>query len=409
MDRQISGLRIAIVVGLWSLMIATHGLWLSNGQFPAIPLFRFLVAIPIWVDYSFLIVLAISSLGVLIRTTDRTRLNCVMLSMTLLLGLVLMNQHRLQPWVYLILIQFALLSSGTVSNSLRLMRMVFISVYLYSAMSKIDRAFFENLGRRFVDEFLSLSNLNPHLISSDTKMWLIWLIPLGEFAIGVGLALSTTRKYAVGLSVVMHATLIGILGPWGLDHELGVLIWNTIFAVQIVLLFGLRPTHDEDSVGAAQSNWSYRFAVAVAVTCMILPLFELVGHFDHWPAWSLYSDRTDRVDVFVASDRVSELPAGIHSYLRAPKPFSKWRELDLELWSLTELNAPIYPEDRFYVGVAAELATRYGFTDGIKLKTYYPPNRITGTRESGVIVQGTTAIRGFAESFWLNTDARRVR
>ena len=35
---------------------------------------------------------------------------------------------------------------------------------------------------------------------------------------------------------MLHGLLLVILGPWGLDHKPGVLLWNAYFIVQDVLL-----------------------------------------------------------------------------------------------------------------------------------------------------------------------------
>ena len=411
MERQNSILRGIVVVGLWVLVAATYPIWLVTSDFPQIPFFEFCTPVPVWIDYVLLVVLAVFSLlfgfG---NESTRRRWNCGICAAMILAMLVILDQHRFQPWAYLTIIQFVLLSASADSKlSIRLIRFVLVSIYVYSAISKFDHSFCQHLGLRFVDTFLSQIGLSPHLMAPAKKLWMIWLFPIGELLIGIGLAARVTRRYVVGAAIVMHVMLITILGPWGLGHHLGVLVWNILFATQVLIVFGrATPVDDEDPiVWKSVSAWS---AVLVTAVCVTLPVLEIAGErFDHWPAWSLYSDRTDKVELFVESDQANKLPPGLLKHLGPPLPFQTWRKLYIEQWSLAETRAPIYPEDRFQIGVAAYLASRYGLGDadqeGVKLILHGPPNRATGDRKSQTFV-GMAEINEVAHRFRLNTVAR---
>ncbi|MCA9215193.1 MAG: hypothetical protein KDB27_19125 [Planctomycetales bacterium] len=406
MERQFSILQTVVLAGFWALVVATLPLWIGGTSFPAVPFVEVLVHIPIWVDQSLLAALAIASLWTVWkqrRTAPR------MLTVAFLVAMILLNQHRFQPWAYLTAVQLVVLSSKDHRLSFRLLRMVCVAVYLFSAISKVDHVFFHHLGERLVDTSFDLLGMNPHLMAVENKRWMVWALPLGEFLVGLGLCWPYSRQWAVGLAIVLHATLFTILGPFGLNHHVGVLMWNVLFAVEVVLLFGFKLPSDDEVEPETRGIFD-RIAVAICALCCALPVFEITGSFDHWPAWSLYSDRREIVELLVENDEAVKLPGVLIRHLGPPQPFQSWRRLYLEQYSLDETRAPIYPEDRFQIAVAAQIVRDYdlGNEDGrIKLIVRELPNRRTGERTTAEYV-GRKGIQESLQRFRLNTTARTL-
>src|SRR5690606_21635833 len=153
---------------------------------------------------------------------------------------------------------------------------------------------------------------------------------------GVGLLFKPLRRTALILAAVMHATLLACLGPWGMDHQPAVLLWNVGFLGQAVLLWvwSTRTAHGAiavaepvegvgeeakgdvaRSVGQGEADSAQRARVSAsddldeyssnglhqinrsrhwlgqalatsAVTlAIVLPAFEAWGAWDHWPSW----------------------------------------------------------------------------------------------------------------------------
>lgn len=410
-ERQISTLRNLVVGGLWILIAATYPLWFGTSDFPQVPFFGFLTEVPLWLDYVLLVLLAAASFMLAWgRDSVVLKRHCCLAAAAMLALLTLLDQHRFQPWVYLAIVQLIIMSATALYNKLpmRLIRLVMCSIYIYSAISKFDHSFFQHLGMRFVDTFLDQIGMNPHLMTPAKKQWLIWLIPIGELLVGAGLTFPLTRRFAVGPAVVLHATLIIILGPWGLGHHLGVLIWNALFAAQVLIVFGWTPAIDNEDEVSDHSLVQW-FAALTACICISMPIVEIAdGPVDHWPAWSLYSDRTDKVELFLASKDSDRLPPNLLRHLGPPIPFQPWRKFYLEAWSLAETRAPIYPEDRFQLGVAKAIAERFGLADddtSMKIILHDSPDRETGQRESTTLI-GRQAIDDATSGFGLNTTAR---
>ena len=360
MERQLAILRILIVVGFWILVFVTFRIWVGTGNFPTIPMLGKLAEVPLWVDWILLALLAGTSTAIFF---SKRQTAATLVSAGVLVALIILNQHRLQPWAYLTLIQLFVLGSRNDRLSIALMRAVIVSIYVFSAISKFDFAFFEHQGLRFTDTLLGFVGGNPHLMAPRDKSFFIWAIPIGELVVGLGLGWRGTRRFAVGLSLVLHAILIVVLGPLGLNHHSGVLIWNSLFAAQVLVLFGWQTPIDQDD--QQPSSIANYLAIVVATVACLLPIGELFGYVDHWPAWSLYSDRTEKVELFIDAEEAHKLPPELLKHLGPPLPLQTWRKFYLEQYSLAATRAPIYPEDRFQTGVANAVIRRCTFINWI--------------------------------------------
>ena len=87
---------------------------------------------------------------------------------------------------------------------------------------------------------------------------------------------------------------------------------------------------------------------------------------------------------------------------RGNRPGGKLR---IDRWSLEALGAPVYPQDRFQVGVALALAEKYNLGQDIRVEIDSPANRWTGNRSTKVY-QGAGAIRELAGQYRLNAFPR---
>ena len=85
----------------------------------------------------------------------------------------------------------------------------------------------------------------PEFLVRGDSARLAILFPVGELVIGLGLLVPPTRRVAGCLAIAFHLTLLLVLGPWGLDHSHGVLVWNVVLIVQAYLLF-VSPEQETD-------------------------------------------------------------------------------------------------------------------------------------------------------------------
>ena len=158
--------------------------------------------------------------------------------------------------------------------------------------------------------------------SARAKLALIF--PAVELLCGVALLFRPTRIVAAVVVIMMHATLILVLGPWALDHSNGVLVWNLLLIVQAYLLMikpewsnhaseqdRARQFKSESSKYNSVGSW---FVVGVVGCALFAPLLERFGYWDHWTSWSLYSPHTSRVDIELHRSAVDALPSSLRTF-----------------------------------------------------------------------------------------------
>ncbi|MBC7817132.1 MAG: hypothetical protein IAG10_09620, partial [Planctomycetaceae bacterium] len=122
----------------------------------------------------------------------------------------------------------------------RLLRALTISIYFWSAVSKFDVGFYASHGQILVDALFQAVGINAAGWPASVKWWLAFSLPLGELLVAVGLCWPRTRQAALIAATALHIGLILALGPMGLGHRPGVLLWNVAFIGHDWLLFGVR-------------------------------------------------------------------------------------------------------------------------------------------------------------------------
>ena len=232
------------------------------------------------------------------------------------------------------------------------------------------------------------------------------IFPLGELLIACGLMLPRIQRPAAWLGICLHVVLILILGPIGLKHHLGVLIWNLFFIAQLAILFlasrGQQSLCEWSSF--RQASLSDKLAVLCVLGLVVAPLAEPLGCIDHWPAWQLYAPRNSRVTMQIFASAVEKLPAELRQHVK-PGDGGPLVRVDLDGWSLTSLSAPIYPQDRFQLGVAAAVARDYALGGAVVVTRQGVANRWTGRRNE-VILRGSARILEEIDGFRLNAQPR---
>lgn len=414
--------RVAWFVRLWavsglSLFAVTWPLWTPSAEFPQVPLVAWGGAVPAWLQWLALTVVVVSLLALL--AAPRSRLLAIAMGAftAAMVILFLSNQHRLQPWAYQFAIIAVLLAALPPRRGFVLLRWLVVSIYLFSAVSKFDYSFLHSLGRDFLGATAGLAAIDALAWSPESQVAGAWLFPLGELVIAVGLCLPLKRslwlrRAVLGLLVTTHLLLIIILSPIGLSHQPGVLLWNAWFIAQGILLFGFPPPEGETLPASKEDQAWWRELTEVMIEFLVaavilLPVLEWFGRFDHWPAWGLYAPRNSRATLFVHESMVKRLPADVAKYASGPSEHSgDWRQLQLNRWSLEKLGAPIYPQDRFQLGVAAEVVRRYGLHDGFHIILEGPADRLTGRRPRETL-WNIEAVIAAQRRFLLNSRARQ--
>jgi hypothetical protein len=420
-------LRLLRDVSALILIACTWRLWFAASDFPAVPFFSFLTSVPRIVDPILSGVLVAALLvdvfligagtvrGTLSPWEERVAQVCDLLSVVMAVGLILLNQHCLQPWMYHVLILTPLLwqqSSAPVSrvglsandNSIQkqppdlFMQHAILwltaSIYVWSAWSKLDASFLQSHGPKFVGAICDVVGISTRFWTDRTWQVVSMMLPVGELIVGIGLLFRRTRNAALWTSLLMHVVLIIAVGPWGLNHRAGVLLWNGLFIVQNFVLLRVtrnvgvpagRPdattgSIDEFNSRQASSGTARRVAVCILAGAVLLPALRSVDYCDTWPAWAVYASSPARVLLQVRDDSVDQLPESLQQFVEPRQINDGWSWLRVDLWALSATGTPIYPEDRFQLGVARSVARNFDDLGNLRIIHENESDRWTGKR-----------------------------
>ena len=407
------------------LFAITWRLWTPQTEFPQIPFFSWLTDVPGFVDW---IAAAGTLVGLvaMLLTTQRWVKPAMMLFLVCTSILVLLNQHRLQPWTYLMLVTSCLLVCFPNKSCLMWLRRIVISIYIYSAISKFDYQFVFTVGEQMLSVLTGFVGLDTDAFPQWLQISLVLCLPMGELLIGLLLLFSKTRRLGGWLAIGLHASLLLVLGPLGLDHQPGVLIWNGWFIAQAWLLFASSHpienqqastdseasqsiSHASEPIPAATPSveliWLGRllasFVIIFPITCAVSPWIELPIKADHWVAWEVYAPRSSRATAQIPAWAFSDPTLDQPSSNTAPQPVTP------NQWSLNTLGVPVYPQDRFQAACWLTLSNqKSSFNDrGPALVVAGTADRLTGEREQ-IRIDGPVAAQKYRQQLWFNTLSR---
>lgn len=424
------------------LIAATWPLWRTPRDFPAVPLFAFAIDAPRGLDGIALAGLCCALVLVLVSvltlgqsgtadakshdsslTWATSRVAGWIVFLVAALCLVVLDQHRLQPWLWQAILLSMLFSTQDARSTLHGARLIVIAIYAYSAGSKFDASFLQSHGPALVDGLLA--NVNQSLpLDRTVRAMCAALLPAGELLAAGLLAFDRSRRVGLWVSAAMHLGLMAALGPGGLHHKPGVLIWNVFFLAQNALLFSRRAdasskngvAGSDDAAPMAESARDSKATVRVTgkraafasimTLAGILPAAEWLDRLDPWLGWSVYASRPPRMQLYVDEQSVERLPDDVQPFIAPPAPLERWRHVRIDRWSLAATSAPISPHIRFQLGVAIDLSQAANLhQDDMKVVVESSADRRTGHRSVRELI-GIDALREFAATCRFNALPR---
>ncbi len=394
------------VAGL-ALFGATWKLWTPQTEFPQVPLLDWAGSIPLFTDWLAFGVL----LGTLAAAAWKPDSRRSWIAIAVSLGvLIVLDQHRLQPWAWQLLLMAIWWSSTNVGQVFNLPAksndrqvgnlphvVLTINIYFWSAISKLDADFVASHGQTLIEALFRSVGINAVHWPASVKSWLAIFLPIGELLVAVGLCWPRTRRTALIAATALHVGLILALGPLGLGHRPGVLLWNVAFIGHNWLLFGTS-TFVVPPLGGSSQRTTFRLkaglqTAVVAFVC-VWPVTERWGLCDRWLAWSVYSARSERVSVTLTDAGIQRLPESARRCVTDG-------ELPLDRWSLAALDVPISPQLRFQFGVVEGLRRRCGEENLVELIVQH-------SRGAGGEIERLTIgqLDERRRAFWINTQPR---
>ncbi len=342
--------RLLVVIGIGSGMGIARMLWSTMRVVPPSPLLYPLREFAGWPETTFLLLL-----GTLFWVVADRRPRAVIAFLAVAGVSVLFDQTRLQPWLY----QYALLllcltiPRSFKNEALNGCRLVLAATYIWSGISKIVPEFHEYVFPAFASGLPFSSFLSEHALVFASFSILL------EIGIGAGLLFRRTRRFAVASTVLLHLTVLAAFGPSGLHWNMVVWPWNALLVVLVCLLFwNAKSTALQILIGKSRRR------IVVTLLAGILPLLGLLGLWDSYLSFSLYSGNLDEAVMDISAEHLSLLPSAL--------PDAKMQEdgralVSLQSWSFAGLNVPAYPAIRSYRSLIAILCEMPPFIDDLQL------------------------------------------
>lgn len=335
-EKRIVALRIGVPVFFIVGILMSYKLWHSDRLFPLLPVIDGFPVLPTSID-SFLPILLIAGLAVGIFLRKRVFFIGLL---ALLLFLLLQDQMRWQPWVYLyfcMLIPFAVAQTYT-KSLLPFFQILIIGVYFWSGIYKIGPGFMEETFDNMLRELLSIENPDTR----ERFHFLGYLIPLIEVLIAIGLIFRKTRFISILAAIASHLIILTYLIK--ADHNSIVYPWNLamIFFV-IILFFKSENTLNFAKIPEIHSKILVRLAILFYI---LLPSLASIGLWDKYLSFKLYSGNNGTYMIALDMTEVRKINRSLHPYLwEVDEPQGKYW-IYLSKWSIEELNVPFYPEIR---------------------------------------------------------------
>jgi hypothetical protein len=363
--------------------------------------------VPDWLEWTALSIVTAGLVGALLAGSGRRIGSWSQVAFAGgLFFLALADQQRLQPWAYQFFLLSLVLAVLPAGDAIAWSRLLIASLYVYSALSKLDWSFIESGGGQIVQGLLQCLPLDRNL-SATSRRILAGSLAGGELLIGIGLCFRPSRRIAFYASLVMHALLIAALGTWGAHQKPGVLLWNAYFIAQNIVLFAFAG----DSPGSLAATppakgRATRLGLAVRgliVLAVCFPLTQPFGLCDVWPAWAVYATGPERLRVYINLNTADIARVGklIGPYVDPPRFLDNRCLVRIDRWSLDATQAPLYPQNRFRLGVALALAKAARLEQTIYVELESPANRWTGKRSTRALA-GSAAIASELDRDWLN-------
>ncbi len=324
------GLRITLASALMAGMALSHRLWFGPRLYPLTPVLGFFDPL----DRLVCGALA-ACLAALLFSSNRALYAAIFVLIALA---ALQDQSRWQPWFYqyvMMLLAVALAGPERPRAALHTCCLILAATYLWSGLAKFNPHF--------------AANAWPAL--APAALHRFWLAaPVLECATGLGLATTRFRKPAVWCAIAMHLWILAAIGPWGTRFNSVVWPWNAAMIACLLLVYRTGPLWQEP----------FLFQKVALVLFGILPALSLGNLWDHDLSSSMYSGNRTFGTVYFNDSVFDRLPDAIQDYVTDEGPDRCG--LDINEWSLGELNVPSYPEPRVYRNVARAIC-RYGRHD----------------------------------------------
>jgi len=344
----------AVVVLMFCVGLAMiPHLWIGPRSYPLAPVFDSLPRAGHPLDYAMYAVLF--GLAAIILVSPRPQ-GFIAAFLTVVLVFCLLDQTRLQPWVFLYAVLLGTLAlfswdsddlAGR-NRALNIARLIMAATYLFSGLQKINLNFVQN---EFPWIVSPITDVIP--AAAPALHWLGIAAPFIQVAFALGLLTRRFRRMSLVAAIAMHAFILLMFGPLGLDWNDIIWPWTAAMALIDVLLFtGKQDFSWRDMV------WSGRNPHHAGILLLFigLPLLSFANLWDSYLSAALYSGNIAEAEIYTSDSGRESLPEAIRAYLVHTS--DNTNVINIQRWAMEDLNVTSYPEMRVYKKIANDVCRR---------------------------------------------------
>lgn len=325
--------------------------WSADRIFPVLPPFSFSPELPTVFHLS---IAVLSLIGLVVLFFFPKNIKILLTVFILELVACFLDQMRWQPWEYqyLLIFVFYIFYHKNQKQFIWLCMILMISIYFFSGIFKLNGAFLHQIWERMIlNRFFELPS---HLNSNPIVHYLGLIFPVIEIVIALGLLLFKNKRPFLWFAILSHLFVLLFLGPLGLHYNQIVWPWNIVMIAMGWLLFYF----PVDKIEIRELFASKVNLIALTVIS-ILPFLNFFEKWDDHLSFELYSGKTKKMIICVENP---EVYPELNQFLNKKKSrinCHNSKNMDVLSWSLSELNVPIYPEERTFATLKKEWIKKY--------------------------------------------------
>ena len=254
------------------------------------------------------------------------------ISLILIILLVVGDQMRWQPWVYIYSL-FLFLFAINIKFSLRLFyfKAILFTIYFWSGFHKLNFHFIDYIFLPFMKDVFLLHLPNYKIIGFG--------IPLIEIFAAMGLLFKKTQKISFLLLTTMHLVILLWVSPWGGNSNNVIIPWNLAMIGLIYFCFYSDFKKERPEL---KKKYSHKIHSSILIIFFLLPSLWFIEKWPYYFSFHMYSGRGKTMSV-IYEQPIIELPENFYLETKNLPSFEKHKIVNLNRWSYQELNVPIPP------------------------------------------------------------------
>lgn len=341
-DKQQQNLIIKITCFFWIFTkLFSYNLWHTDRLFPLLPPFDFLENIP---NSIHLCLFALAILGIFFIAFFPKNKYLLIATIAVEFFSCILDQNRWQPWEYqyFLTIVFLFLYRNNNKQFANYFSFLIIVIYINSGLHKLNGSFLFHvwedmiLHRFFGFEHYQIQNTLLHYAGLS--------LGLIEVISGFGLLFLKRKKIFAWLIIGMHIFILLLISPTGVNYNPIVWPWNIAMILFLYILF-----INGKSAEISFKNLINGYNKIPFVIIGILPFFCLLGYYDNFLSFNLYSGGLKQLDICIGNEDSAKK---YQPYFSKKMTFcTTGKVINVNGWGLKEMNIIVYPEERVFLDI----------------------------------------------------------